>query len=323
MTIRFGVIGLGAHGTRYANHLAAGDAEGCALAAVCRRDAAQGEAFAKEKSCRFFADYRELAASDEVDAVVIAAPPSEHPAMAKAAAEAGKHVLVEKPMARTVEECREIIDACAAAKVKLLVGQTLRYNALLQDVRARLPELGRLAHLALCQRQEPSKISWHRSREVAGGGNLLENGVHLLDAVRWLTGQEVVKAYCETAHLAGDETEDYFAATLTLASGARCVIDACKFTKSRFGQVQVVGEEGQLIAGLSTNSLILVKGRDAQSLPAPEPIMGLPRALADFANAIREDAEPPITGRDGLAAVAIARACYRSAEQRRPVEVEA
>ncbi len=320
-SVRFGVIGLGKHGTRYANHLSAGDAAGCGLTAVCRRNAAAGEAYAKEHGCQFFADADALVASDGVDAVVIATPPLDHPAIAQAAAAAGKHVLVEKPMARTVAECQAIIDACAAAGVKLMVGQTLRYNALLIAMRGLIPDMGRVAHMTLCQRQEPSTLPWHHSPEAAGGGNLLENGVHLLDAACWLTGQEVLSVYCETAHLAGEPTEDQFVAVLDLTGGVACTIDACKFGASRFGQVQVVAEQGQLIGSFAGDSLVRIKGRDAEALDTPEPIMGLPRALEDFAKAICNDTTPPIPGEDGRRAVAIAQACYRSAQERRPVEV--
>ena len=320
-TTRFGVIGLGTHGTRYANHLAAGDAEGCCLAAVCRRNAAEGAAYAKDKGCAFFSDYQALLAGDAVDAVVVAVPPQHHAPVACAAAKAGKHVLVEKPMARNAAECQTIIDACAAAGVKLMVGQTFRYNALAMEMRRRLPDVAPVLHMALCQRQEPTKTPWHHSLETAGGGNILENGVHLIDAARWLTGQEVASVYCETSRLAGQETEDLFVAILNMSDGSRCTIDACKFTESRFAEIEIVGKQGQIIGSPSCSTLLMVKGRDAQPVAPPPPIMGLPCALTDLAKAIAGDTEPPITGQDGLAAVAIAQACYQSAAERRPVDV--
>ena len=321
-TVRFGVAGLGTHGTRYANHLSAGDAQGCLLTAVCRRNEAEGQAYANEKGCLFFSEYEALLASDEVDAVVIATPPQFHLPVAEAAAKAGKHVLVEKPMARTVDECRAIVAACGSAGVKLMVGQTFRYNALAMEMRKRLPGVAPLLHMTLCQRQEPTKTPWHHSKETAGGGNILENGVHLIDAARWISGQEVASVYCETSHLAGEETEDLFVAILTMSDGARCAIDACKYSESRFGEIQLIGKQAQLIGSLSCNTLIQVKGRNIETIEPPAPIMGLPCALMEFAQAITQDTEPTITGQDGLAAVAIAQACYRSAADRRPVEVE-
>ena len=320
-TIRFGVIGLGTHGSRYANHLSAGDVEGATLGAVCRRNKEEGEAYAKEHGVKYYADHGALIADDDIDAVAVTTPTGEHVAAAVAAAKAGKHVLVEKPMARTVEECRQIIDAAASANVKLTVGQTFRYNALVIDLRERMRSLGKIVQMNLCQRQEPSKLPWHHSLEASGGGNLIENGVHLLDAVRWMTGQEVVSAYCETGYLGGKETEDLFVAVLTLEDGCRCVVDACKYTQSRFGEIQIVGQEGQLIGSASCNTLFSVKGRDVQPIEPPGPIPGLPYALRDFVNAISQDTDPPITGEDGLAVVAIAQACYESARTGRSVAV--
>lgn len=320
--LRFGVVGLGVHGTRYANHLSAGDVPGAALAAVCRRNAREGQAYADEKGVAFYSDYSQLLADDRVDAVVVTAPPEQHQPIAEAAAAAGKHVLVEKPMARTVAECRAIIDACSAAGVKLMVAQTFRYNAMVIEMRRRVPDLGPIVSMSLCQRQEPSKAAWHHSQAASGGGNLLENGVHLLDAVRWLTGAEVLSAYCETSCLAGQETEDAFAAVLRLDTGCRCCVDGCKYSESRFAGIQVVGQAGQIIGSPSANSLLTVKGREVTAIEPPAPIPGLPCALDDFVKAIAEDTEPAITGADGLAVVAIVQACYRSAKEGRSVPVD-
>lgn len=320
-TVRFGVIGLGTHGSRYANHLSAGDVQGAALGAVCRRNKQAGGAYAKEQGVKFYADYEALIADDDIDAVAVTTPTGQHMAPAVAAAKAGKHVLVEKPMACTVDECRQIIDAAASANVKLTVGQTFRYNALVMDMRERMRSLGKIVHMYLCQRQEPSKLSWHHSLEASGGGNLIENGVHLLDAVRWMSGQEVVSAYCDTCHLGEQETEDLFVAVLNLEDGCRCVVDACKYTQSRFGEIQIVGQEGQLIGSASCNTLFMVKGRDVEPIDPPDSIPGLPYALRDFVDAIDQDTDPPITGEDGLAVVAIAQACYESARTGRSVAV--
>ena len=319
--VRFGLVGLGVHGTRYANHLSAGDVDGAALTAVCRRDAEAGQAYAKEHGVAFHADHAALVASDDVDAVVVTTPTSQHLPVARAAADAGKHVLVEKPMGRTVDECRGIIDACAAAAVKLMVSQTLRYNAVIAEMRRRAADLGTVVHMGICQRQEPSTTAWHNSLEAAGGGNMIENGVHLFDAARWISGREVVSAYCEIDRLAGNETEDIFAAILNLDNGCRCCIDACKYTASRFAEIQIVGQEGQLIGSPTGNTLFMVQGREAQPIDPPAAVPGLPCTLSDFVKAIAEDAAPAITGEDGLAAVAIARACYDSASSGRPVEL--
>ena len=319
-TIRFGIVGLGTHGTRYANHLSAGDVEGATLSAVCRRNVEAGEAYAKEHGAAFFADSNELVTGN-VDAVVIATPVADHLPAAEAAAAAGKHVLVEKPMGRNVAECKAIVDACDQAGVKLMVGQSFRYNALVAEMRRRLPDLGKVVQMCLSQRQDPTKTAWHHSLQAAGGGNMLENGVHLFDAARWMTGQEVVSAYCEIDHLAGQETEDAFAAILDLSDGCRCTVDACKFTKSRFAEIQIVGEEGQLIGSPSCNTLFMVQGRDVTPIDPPAPVPGLPCELGDFVSAIANDSEPFITGRDGLAAVAIACACYASAQTRSAVAV--
>ena len=311
--LNFGVLGLGVHGTRYANHLR-GDVPNGRLLSVCRRNEELGRAYAEEHGVKFFADYHELLADEELDIAVVVTHPEMHLPVVEAAAEQGKHVLVEKPMARTVAEAGAIIAACERAGVRLMVAQTTRFNPLIQELKKRLPEFGRLVEVVACQRQEPPRGAWQSSLDLSGGGSILETGVHLFDAIRYLTEQDARQVYCAADRFKEEEVEDLFTAHVTLTDGTRCLIDACKYTESRLLKFELIGEKGQLIASLMENRLYEIHGREVTELPTPPPIQTLPKLMESFATAILEQKPVPITGMDGLKAVEIAMACYRSSQ---------
>ena len=106
-----------------------------------------------------------------------------------------------------------------------------------------------------------------------------------------------------------------------MGGDVRCVVDGQKFTKSRVGKIEIVGENGQFIANWFTNTLHEVHDRDVQEIAGLPPAPTVPLVLGDFVAAIRGEQPVPITGDDGMRAVAIAMACYESAERSRMVNV--
>ena len=106
-TIRFGLVGTGKHGSRYAKHIVE-DIPQAALVAVCRRDRLEGEALAAKYNCTYYTDYRQLLADDRINAVAVAVPPYLHREVVSAACHAGKHILLEKPFAVSVAEGRRL-----------------------------------------------------------------------------------------------------------------------------------------------------------------------------------------------------------------------
>ncbi len=140
------------------------------------------------------------AVTDEnVDAVVVATPNAQHVDVAVAAADAGKHVLVEKPMARTLAEADTMVDAAARAGVVLMTAHNLRFAAPFAALRTHVVGggIGRLTGFRAAfghagPEQWVSDATWFRDPELAGGGALIDLGVHVVDLVRMVTGDEVV-----------------------------------------------------------------------------------------------------------------------------------
>ena len=309
-----GLVGAGKHGQRYLAHLRA-DVPELMLVAFCRRDASRGRDEAARLGCRFHADWRALVADPAVEAVIAVVPPVLHPAIAEAVAAAGKPLLIEKPLATTGAVAVEVVRVLRAAGVRCLMAQTLRWNAVVRALRARLPEIGALHAVVLNQRFEPSPLVWLDDPSMSGGGILLHTGVHSFDLVRFLTGCEVTEVFCRAVRVRTVRTEDNFAAVLRLAgSDALVAVSGCRATRGRSGLIDVAGDEGQLVGDHQLGFAYAVRGLERTPLPLGEPVPTVREVLRAFARMILDGESPPATPEDGARAVLIAEACHRSVE---------
>lgn len=321
-SLGIGLIGVGKHGIRYAQHLRR-DAPTLRLAAIWRRDRDAARRQAEEFGCVPYEDFRELIAARDVAAVIVVVPPSLHREIVCAAAEAGKPILLEKPAAPTLEEGRAMLAAVRRHSVPVLMAQTLRYNSVVRTLRAVADRLGTLHALRLSQRFEPSRPGWIDDPAVAGGGVILHTGVHSFDLLRHLSGQEVERVGCETASVGTELTEDNFVATARFTDPRLLAsIAGSRATASRTGPIELAGQHGQLVADHVFGTVHWVRGTDVQALDVPPPVPTVREILADFARML-EGAPSPIPLAEGVRAVAIARACYTSAERGTMVPVAA
>jgi predicted dehydrogenase len=316
-----GLIGAGKHGQRYAHHVRA-DVPELRLAALCRRDVAEGQKQAADLGARFHPDWRDLVADRGVEAVIAVVPPTLHPEIARAAAAARKPLLIEKPLGTTGRAAREVVAAVRGAGIPCLMAHTLRWNAVVRAIRDRLPALGTLHALFLNQRFEPSRLDWLDDPAVSGGGIIIHTGVHSFDLVRWLTGREVIRVRCETSRAHTTRTEDNFLATLEMAGGRPLVaVSGSRSTAGRSGLIDAAGEHGQLVGDHLHGFAYAIEGRTRTSIPLPEPAQTVCEVLRSFARLLGGEA-PPVEVEDGARAVLIAEACRRAAESGEPVAVD-
>ncbi|MEK7797356.1 MAG: Gfo/Idh/MocA family oxidoreductase [Nitrospirota bacterium] len=319
-SVGLGVIGMGRHGSRYVKHLLEG-VPGCHLAAVSRRDEAAGRAFSDRHGVPFFVDWRELVTRPEVEAVVAVTPPGLNREICLAAARAGKPMLIEKPLSLTVAEGREMVGAARTAGVALMTAQTLRFTPVLERLRASLPLIAPLEYLCLVMRAERPPHHWLDDPAQAGGGVLLEIGIHLLDLIRYLTGEEAVEAAGEMLQRHTTRVEDLAQVRFRLASGLPCYVEVSRVSGGRVCRAEAVGQAGQLIADVDRSLLTRTVGRTivaAESVP-DRPTVAI--VLEAFARSLIAGTPAPVSGEDGLRAVAMAEACYRAAREGRPVPV--
>ncbi|HVQ35072.1 MAG TPA: Gfo/Idh/MocA family oxidoreductase [Candidatus Bathyarchaeia archaeon] len=303
--MRIGLAGLGIHGGRYAAHLLAGEVPGAALGAISRADAREGSLFALARGIAYVNDPRELATVPGIDAVVVCLPPDLHPDVAIACLEAGRPVLVEKPLAATVEAAGRVVETARRTGTPIMVAHTMRFDGVVLAMRREAVSLGRLRAVAINQRFEPTRRPWIDT--PGRGGMLLNTGVHAFDLLRFLTGSEIVEARALLTRTVTRDTEDGFAATLRLEPGGiLATVDNARTVSARSGRIEIAGERGQLRGDHIHRELWRMEGTALRDLGPVPRTPTVPATLAAFTHALSTGAPMPVTVEDGLAAVRVA-----------------
>lgn len=226
--MRFAIIGAGA--ISWLRKSAIGQLANAELAGVY--DIAQDRAAELAGDAQVFSSLENLMGSDAVDAVIICTPPDTHESIAQAALDAGKHVLVEKPMANSLEACARMTRAARGAGKVLTVGFNHRYFPAIKELKTALNDgrIGRLSHVrgytghvGLAEFKAP----WMYARDVMGGGALMDNGIHMIDLVHHLMGPVAgVYGQATTSVWEIDGVEDNAYAVLTGKDGVIGTIGA-------------------------------------------------------------------------------------------------
>ena len=315
-----GIIGLGRHGTRYAHHLLTPESPG-KLVAICRRDPEQGRAFADQHQLRFHQQYQSLIRDPEVEVIIVVTPPSLNKTIAIEAIHNRKPLLIEKPLAISSTEARQIVEHAAQANVPLMTAQTLRYDATIVKLKEWGQEIGQWQYLSLTSRLEQRPHSPEEMNAWNRRGAILEIGIHLLDLVRFLTGEEVREVYCEIPESDLGAPENQAWGRLTTLSGIPCLLDISRVSNSRMTRVELIGQTGQLRVNWTTGFVTLLKQRNPLKKHQLPPTPTIQYVLNDFIYALKTGTPMPITGEDGLRAVEIAEACYESASLKQAVRL--
>jgi predicted dehydrogenase len=330
------IVGLGKHADVYLAP-AIQQACGARLVAVCSRSMAKAEAFAtKHKAERSYDSFERLLTDTQVEVIAIATPNSMHGDQTVRAAQAGKHVLCEKPMATTVTEGERMIEACRKNGVKLGIGFQNRHHPAHQEAQ-RLIASGALGDITYASAQYAhgkigvSLTGWRADPEISGGGgSLYGSGLHCLDLLRFLIGKEVEEVVAVTdvgqpGRLVdeivltilkfGNGTFGYAASGLHIPRSCNDV--AVYGTKARITGTGTVGTQLRGELGVDSNGLVT-----RSEFPVTDPICGLyVRQVEAFGRSIAENTEPDASGLDGLAMVRVARAVLESSRTGRAVQV--
>ncbi len=318
--IGIGLIGLGRHGMRYVQHLREFGAD-ATLAAVSRRDAVRGAAFAAEQGIRFHHDYRELIADPDVGAVIVVTPPALTSSICMTAVRARKPMLIEKPLACTGAVAKVMARAAEIAGVPLMTAQTLRFDSTIQALKVEISKAGQAHYMALTYRLERKTAAEKDPAGYEQRGILLEIGTHLFDLIRYLTGDEVVEVRCELDRLGLETTESRALVSLRTRGNLDCNLEVSRLSMARVSQVDWRGEQVQLHADWIQHRIRRLGSQplvDEWSVP---PCHTVAETIRAFLTALKRGEPMPITGWDGYKAVAIADACYESAASGRVARV--
>ncbi|MFC1713022.1 Gfo/Idh/MocA family protein [Candidatus Poribacteria bacterium] len=284
----------------------------------------------------------EVLSRDDIDIISIATPHYLHAPMAIAAAEAGKHVMVEKPMCTTMEDADRIIAACEDNGVKMTMWFPSRYSGTAHRTKELLRQgvIGRIMYVKITDMGYKesnywergvggrARLSdWRRYVKTAGGGILIMNTVHNIDRLRYVLGYEATSIYARRGTFgSASEVEDFISVSIGYDNGAIGYIESSSWAVGRSSDAsRIFGTEGQIIL----NPLQVYLNRQIGDYPQGawfEPEIGEVRegraALAeDFVNAILSDTEPPITGEDGKKALEIILGAYESARVDMPIDL--
>ncbi len=264
--LRFALVGCGRIARRHADLLGSGSIQGASLAAVCDIVAERAAAFGARHGVPHFTDFRTMMdrLAGEIDAVAILTPSGDHAAQCIALAEYGKPLVVEKPMALTLEDADQMISACDRNGTKLFVVKQNRYNYPVQKLHEAVVEgrFGRLVSGAIrvrwCRTQEYYDQDAWRGTWANDGGVFANQASHHIDLLTWMLGEpQSVYAATRTA-LVNIEAEDTGMAIIKFRNGALGVIEATTATrpKDMEGSMTVMGEFGIVeIGGFAVNEM--------------------------------------------------------------------
>ena len=306
MTIRWAIIGCGDVARKRVAAAIQND-PGSRLVAVCRRNEAELERFCRDFQVpKSFTDADGLLADGDIDAVYIATPVNMHLPQTLAAAAAGKHVLCEKPMAVNVDECDQMIAACAEHNVTLGVAFYRPFYRLLLRMKELL-EAGAIGKPLAVNvvtgtplAMQPEDDGYWRVLPAGGGGALMDIGSHRLDVLLELFGDVTdVKALCDTA--AGDyPAEDVASLVMRFASGVQGTLQCVFRTAINPDEISILCTEGSLSAApLNGSQLIIDNGRERRIEELPPPKNFNAPLIADFVAAIDKGRPPKICGTRG------------------------
>lgn len=307
-----GLVGIGRHGIRYARHILQ-DLPTTSLRAVCRRHPEQGFDLPGGERVTVYGEARALVSDPSVDVVVAVTPPVFSREICRLAIQARKPVLIEKPLATSAADARAMVSEAARAGVPLMTGQTLRFDATIHAMKERRHLIGQSEALHLTSHIETKASGPGHAEGYGKRGALLEVGVHMLDLVRCLTGDEVQEVRCTMDRIPPGAPETVVSAHLTTREGTRCAIDVARVPEGRIGRAEWIGSGGRLEADWTHRRLRWTAGVRGEEWELP-PSQTVLETLSAFLEAVERHAPMPITGEDGCRAVEIAEACYRSAE---------
>ncbi len=326
--IKTAVIGTGNMGK---NHARVYSELGQSSLAAIADPTQEGKELAKRYNCNYYSDYLEMLDSEDIDAVSICVPTYLHKKVSLECIKRGENILIEKPIAASVEEAYEILDAAEKKKILLTVGHIERFN----------PAIQKLKEIIENKLGNPTSIIARRvgvfPPQIKHSNVILDLAVHDIDIFNYLMGRVPDEVFAKSGHALSSGREDHAIIFLTYGD-ASCVIQVNWLTPVKVRELSVTGPKGYAELNYITQELRVFKSNYEKTYDSfgdfvlkfgtPNEIMAnvskvepLKVELAHFLDCIENKKEPFITGADGLSALLIAAKAIESYTQGKPVKL--
>jgi predicted dehydrogenase len=285
-------------------------------------------AFAQEFNARAYASITELLADPLVEAVLITAPNAEHARLIAQAAEAGKHILVEKPIALSIPDALASLQACQKAGVILAVGHQYRRESPIRKMKTLLDsgEIGSLisveANISTGTGLQQAQGSWRLDENQVPGGPLIQIGIHHADTLIYLLGGvESVSSVIRRSQI--QEIDDTTISWLQFQSGVAGTL-VSNYCTAYSSEIKVMGTKGTLVYDRHTGLELRRdtpgrQDRRAIAMPPNDPVR---EQVCEFTACVRTGERPEVGGEDGLWALAVILAAVKSHQEKRPVMLQ-
>ncbi|MEM3658651.1 MAG: Gfo/Idh/MocA family oxidoreductase [Candidatus Hadarchaeum sp.] len=334
--LSFAVIGCGSFGSRRVNALRK---IGARIACLVDINEEMVSKMARESGCDYYTDYREALMRKDFDCAIVATPNKFHAPISIAAMNSGKHVLCEKPLARSPEEAHAMVDAAKQNNVFLKTGSNLRYFSNVRKAKELVDggAIGRPLFVRGWIGHDGKKVlhTWNVNKELSGGGTMLDNGAHILDLFRWFMGDF---SEC-TGHVATlqmpIEVEDNGMGIFRADDGRMAFIQSSWTEWSGYMYMEVYGSEGSVIIDnrgektvntgkwivTSTTTLTAKDGSRQIFDYSTEPPQSYELELKDFISCLESGRQPIASGYDGMKVVEMVNAIYESSRTGRVIRL--
>jgi predicted dehydrogenase len=284
------------------------------------------EAFAAKYGCRAASSYKEILEDRSIEAIINTTPNSVHRETTIAAAKAGKHTFLDKPIANTIEDARALTAACRRAKVVLALGYQRRRESHFRWVKQNLDKFGKLVNAeANISRDRLGKIdlsSWRYTAEGMPGGVMLQIGIHYTDVLEYLIGPvKAVSGRFVRLVLPGDNP-DVASLVLEHENGALSTLNASYASASEYYLMNIYGKEASAYYDLHAGLRWLKRGSTQSEAVPVKKNDTIVEELEEFVRAVRGEGEPEMDGERSTRSLAVLLAGIKSAKEGRRVEIK-
>jgi predicted dehydrogenase len=324
-TQRVGIIGTGLQGRRRAEALCRFDDS--QLVAVTSNLKIQAHRLAEDMNCELIDDWEEMVLRKDIDTIIVCTPPNCHLPMCSAALENGKNVLCEKPLARNPEEAELIVNLAEKKGLKLKCGFNHRYHPGIKQAREWFDQ-GLIGEPIFIRTEYGIggrigyEKDWRANKEISGGGQLMDQGMHVIDLSRWFLGDFTeVTGFLQTGYWNIAPVEDNAFCLLRTNNGKVASIHVSWTQWKNLFRFEIFGKDGYIVVeglGGSYGTEKAVLGKRDFVNPFKEEIIEFrgkdiswQEEWKDFKNAVKEKREPMANGRDGIAALKICYSLYK------------